>query len=219
MISRLVLSDVDSTVLDIPAFIEALPIAAIEAFPEISITPEEFRSQLKPHYNAAGWDIMGHFADLGIDLTDRAKWRKLVEATTAVHKRLTSRNSFLYPEVATAFKRLRATPGTTVALMSRNPDENFQFKLDLCEDELSDIPYRVVQRNKGTVINKDWAESIVFLGVVYDEATVVDDDPSQIEAVNPRPNIRRVQVVRPGQRYPGSTNPAIRKITSFDELR
>lgn len=220
MTRRLAVFDFDSTLFDMLSFIPALCQAVEEMF---GIDAQAFESALKRFYvkNAAGslvgYDIDAHLLSHGIDLSESDTEVVLANKILAVHKRLTGRSNLLFSDVAPMIRRLAARGDTDIVILTVNLLRGYQFKLLLCGTILAGITALVVQENKGMLVSRLWAGGIVWDGVRYTEALVVDDHPEQISAVTNAPNVERVQIVRPGQRYPANQH-GVRTAATLDEL-
>lgn len=218
--TRLVVFDFDSTLLDMVSYVAALCLAAEEEF---GIDTHVFRGELQRFYvsdpagSPIGHDIVAHFRSHMVNLDDSNTQSRLVSRILSVHKRLTGHENLLFADVAPAIARLKASGDTDIAIMTVNLERSYAFKLLLCGDILNGVFALVVTVNKGVMMSQMWADTIVFNGAHYDTALVVDDHPEQIGAVINKPNIHRLQLVRPGQKYPANGhNVAI--IPSLDKL-
>lgn len=201
------LFDFDSTLFDLKGFITALPRAVEEEFgAEYGIEASAFAAGIPKFYvGTIGYDVDAHLLHHGVKLESGTAKSRLISRILEVHRRLTGQPSLLFPDVPAALTRIKSSPGTDLAIMTVNLKRGYEFKLALCGGHLDDIPAWVVDTNKGLLLARLWAKRLVYAGVEYDKAMVVDDHPSQIEAVPNSPRITRLQIVREGQKYPANT--------------
>jgi hypothetical protein len=209
--------DFDSTIFNLPGFMRALPLAAQAEF---GISAEAFATEIPSFYvGKIGYDVYAHLAHHKRNLKDRTVFDQIKKRTLAVHKHLTGENDLLFPDARVALQQLKTKPNRVIAIMSVNLESGFLFKRSLCGTTLDDIPYRIVETNKGTILAHDWAGvAIVYDGVTYTAARFVDDGDAQVEQAPKRPDVKRIQIVRNGQRYPQTDDPDIRVIKLLTEL-
>ncbi|HEX3082594.1 MAG TPA: hypothetical protein VHQ86_05055 [Candidatus Saccharimonadia bacterium] len=218
--TRLTVSDFDSTLFDVVGFTRALP-EAVEAV--FGISSETYGAGIKDFYikNAdelVGYDLVHHLASHNIDLYAEDNKQKLLRQILAIHKTRTGEPDLLYPDARKLLDRWDNDRDGDLAVATVNLKEGYEFKRGLCGGRLDDVRSMVVDTNKGRVLSQNWAGGVVFAGEHYESARVVDDGPTQVEALPVRNDVERIQIVRPGQRYPRTTDDSIRVIASLDEL-
>jgi len=220
--SRIAVLDFDSTLFDVNSFVTALS-QAVEA--EFGIDAQAFAAQINQHYvrdetgEGIGYDVQAHLRQHGHDPADQTVQDRLVHRILAIHHLRTGEPDLMFPDARRFVQRLIADPHTKTAILTVNLEFGFWFKQRLCSPQLDAISARVIATNKGLMLAGEWATAITYDHHPYDTALVVDDSPAQIEAVPSRPSIRRVQIVRPGHRYPQTTDPSIEIVRTLDDVQ
>ncbi len=209
MPTRLIICDLDSTLFDSSKFIKSLPQAVEAVFIAQAVQAEAFEAEIrsKDFYAPAGYDFVAHLAHYGLKLKPTHK-QSLI---TSLRNHF---GSFVFPEVSQFIAHIRSQTDIDMAIMTVGVPEAQEFKLELCADDLAEIPYEVTSQNKGSLLGSYWTNGIYYRGVKYESATVIDDSAEQLITLPTRANIEAVQMYRENQRYAKSDDQRINRTIS-----
>lgn len=214
--TRIVLSDGDSTLINTPKLITELPHAAEKVFGTDKIQSQAFEDQIrsKAFYapSGAGYDLARHLQAYGIKPT--ADNRAELIGT------LLKTGSYVYPDVADFVSRMQTDPTVDYfGILTVGVLWTQELKLELCADILAGVPYEITeQKNKGVLLSTYWSNGIVYKGMAFDSAAIVDDSEVQLLALPKRPEIELWQISRPKQRYPRSVDSRINVRDTLDTI-
>jgi hypothetical protein len=208
--------DFDSTVFDLIGFTKALP-QAVQT--EFGVDASTFESGIKSFYvENICYDIYAHLNAVGVDLSRAGQDKQLITRILDIHKQLTGQPDLLFSDARALVRRHTKNPDIQPEIMTVNLQSCFDFKRRLCGQEFADLPARVVTVNKGSLLTSEWASYITYGGETFDSARIIDDSPNQIEAAPNRPDVERIQIVRPNQKYRRTKEPNIRVVSSLDDI-
>ncbi len=216
------LFDFDSSLLDLPGFVLALPEAVDRAF---TIPKLEFANHISRRYDktksgrSIGYNIFRHLKEYGLDLAIAENKAIFLKTMFEVHQEFTNgQPDFLYPDVREPLRELRSRTNCDIQIASVNVPSCLAIKVLLGGPLLEGISAKAFSGNKGDYYARQLRTGrLVYYGMEYDQIVIVDDNADQLRPIPQPPGVAIYQIVRPGQKYPPNDTgtPCIK---SFAEL-